>query len=266
MTTEELQKQKRMGVTMAFGKLPIPGAVCGATMKRGHCATHGDFHSLALPGRDPRCPKCLEKNVDAEFARKVLQRHGGLATYWNVGTRQGVPPPRFTDSSFENYRVDTGAQKDVLDLLLNYRDRFGPGFKGMIMKGSPGTGKTHLGISLVKDLSQRGYRCAYITLFDFIAQCSRSETDRSPVIETLNSYDLVVLDEVGAHGDFGFTQELVLSKIFQLIDARYSNNRTTVIITNASKDEFERAGLGTRVIDRMKGAVMATFAWESARG
>jgi len=239
-------------------------------MERGECEIHGPFSAFRVGG-DLHCPHCVLEAADLEYQRRSNDRlvsDRGQQTFWNVCKRQHVPPPRFVNSTFSAFIAQTPLQQAVLDFATTYAESFDIGHHSLLMVGTPGTGKTHLGIAMVRRLAERGFRAAYITIFDLLTLAQNPSRSDRPIIEDLNTYHLVVLDEVGAHGDFGWNQELVISTVFQLIDARYSNKLTTAIISNLRPDELEASvnGLGTRVMDRLKDARQLPFDWESNRG
>ncbi|MCP5774924.1 ATP-binding protein, partial [Klebsiella pneumoniae] len=74
----------------------------------------------------------------------------------------------------------------------------------MLMIGTPGTGKTHLSASIIRNIlhnstkSARYYTSAEIAqkMMDTWSDASRSEKE---VIDHFSSFDLLVIDEYGLH-------------------------------------------------------------------
>jgi DNA replication protein DnaC len=92
----------------------------------------------------------------------------------------------------------------------------------------------------------------------------RRDSDRSEsqAIDDLVAVDLLILDEVGAQ--VGSEHEKML--MFEVINERYQQLRSTVLISNLTREELSEF-LGDRVMDRFResGAVIA-FDWKSHRG
>lgn len=243
----------------------------------GICPIHGNFETLVRPGKQPFCPECFlaeQRLSDDEENLASLSNHG-LMTFWNAGAIQNEVPLRFLDATFENYRIE-GSEMQQTDqmrfcnAMMDFADNFQRGARdgrNIILSGRVGTGKTHLAIAMARRMAENGFRAAYLTVFDLMRPAQRGVDDAQTIIERLNTYDLVILDEIGAHPDFGFSVDLMASKFFQLIDSRYMNCLATVLVTNVSIGDLEtsRGGIGERAMDRMKDAVIYKFFWESAR-
>lgn len=241
-------------------------------VKAGVCEKHGPYEGIVREGRAFGCPVCYIGTQRERDVREALEKNSksGVFTFWSMGKKQNAIPKRFENASFENYVTKLPEQEDALAMVVEFAEVFAAGGsrRNMIFTGSVGVGKTHLAIALGRDLAARGFRVAYLTIFDLLRpNQERGFTGGQSVVSELGDYDLVVLDEIGAHPDFGYSSELVASSVFQLIDARYLNCRPTLLITNIEVEELgtSRAGLGDRVMDRLSDTELVTFFWDSAR-
>lgn len=189
----------------------------------------------------------------------------GQQTYWNVGRRQHVPPARYQEASLNKFEASLPRQKEILNYLESYAKSFKQGTHGLLLHGTLGTGKTHLAIALVRAIADRCMRAVYITVPELLVLVQNPIQGERGIIDDLNSYDLLVLDDVGEYGGFGWNQELVVSTLFQLIDARYSNRLTTVLVTEMTPDQMDAAesSIGRRTMDRLRsdGLVALSFDW-----
>lgn len=241
-------------------------------VKKGVCDEHGEFEGIAREGRPFECPACF---IDAQRDRDIQEaierkNQSGVFTFWNMGQRQNKIPKRFESACFENYVTKLPEQAAALQSVREFGEDFCANNmrRNLIFTGTVGAGKTHLAIALGRELVRKGYRVAYLTIFDLLRPSQeRGFTGSQSVVAQMGDYDLVVLDEIGAHPDFGYSSELVASSIFQLIDSRYLNCRPTLLITNVEIEELgtSRAGLGDRVMDRLAETDFITFFWDSAR-
>ena len=94
------------------------------------------------------------------------------------------------------------------------------------------------------------------------------------VIDELASFDLLVIDEVGAQAGTQYE----LAALHEVIDKRYNLVRPTVLISNlpattrpgATGEQAKSLEqyIGARALDRLRenGALLAGFTWASARG
>ena len=83
------------------------------------------------------------------------------------------------------------------------------------------------------------------------------------VINELASFDLLVIDEVGAQAGTHYE----LSVLHEVLDRRYNLIRPTVVVSNLNAQSLGQY-IGERALDRLREnkALLVGFTWESARG
>lgn len=240
----------------------------------GICDTHGPFTSVHsfLGGKDrwSGCPTCAEEKAqqqqDEEFAdmrRKAQQaRMERMLGY-------ACLPPRFASKSFDTYRAETPEQERVLRICQEYANEFEANHRAglnLVMLGSPGTGKTHLAVAILRDVIERhkvaGVYTSASRMFRRIKSTfgSREETE-SQALEAYTTPALLVLDEIGV--SYGSDSEL--NYLFDIMNERYEQCLPTIIVSNIQPEDMG-AWMGDRVVDRLReSSRMMLFKWESAR-
>ncbi len=112
---------------------------------------------------------------------------------------------RYLDRGFKNYVVACPAQENTIKLCQAFAQQIISDHNpNMLMIGTPGTGKTHLSASIIRNIlhnstkSARYYTSAEIAqkMMDTWSDTSRSEKE---VIDHFSSFDLLVIDEYGLH-------------------------------------------------------------------
>lgn len=101
--------------------------------------------------------------------------------------------------------------------------------ENVVFIGSPGTGKTHLGISLAYLATQKRLKVKFLTVADLLLQMDAAILQnrlRNYMTKVITSPSLLVLDE------FGYLKlnELQANFIFQLVNKRYETG--SIIITS----------------------------------
>lgn len=190
--------------------------------------------------------------------------------------------PRFADCAFSTYRATTPAMVEALERCQGYADDFGQHYqagRNLLLTGNVGTGKTHLACSIVRQVIGLNAIAVITTAAEIIRVFKRSMVRDSgytdgDVIDELASFDLLVIDEVGAQAGTQYE----LAALHEVIDKRYNLVRPTVLISNlpattrpgATGEQAKSLEqyIGARALDRLRenGALLAGFTWASARG
>ena len=135
----------------------------------------------------------------------------------------------------------------------------------LIMVGGVGTGKTHLACGLVREVVSSGRTAKFTTVQKLIREVRASwgtKTEQA-VIDEFAKLDLLIIDEVGVQAG----SENERNILFDIVNSRYEDMRSTVIITNCDIDGI-KAYLGERVVDRLRenGGRLVQFTGKSYRG
>jgi DNA replication protein DnaC len=219
-----------------------------------HCEKHDEpFREVRYDTY--RCPSCEE-----EVRQEALQRAKA-----EDARRQLRLPPRLQRYTFEAYRAHTKEQKEVLSVCRAYAAKY-PTVGGILMLGGVGTGKTHLAVSICKELADRGISARMATVTKIIRDVRStwskgSEENEAEVIRKYVALGLLVIDEIGSQ--YGSEGERVI--VNEIINDRYEAGVPTALIGNVSLREAKEI-LGERVVDRVvdNGHILI-FDWESAR-
>lgn len=227
------------------------------TTRSSKCKIHGDYISKTkvVLGREMQtgCPECI----------KDLDRKGNeIKLPWISKRREGM--------TFDTYLISSEEQQRVYDRVKKYATNFkAVREKGICLTlvGTPGTGKTHLAISLGRLIVENGHSVSYERLYDLMQKIKDTYSKANPlseaeIIDRLIEFDLLILDEVGLKT----MTETESTLTYQIIDKRYEDMRPTVLVSNLNESELS-GNLGSRTVDRLyenHGAIIE-FTWGSNR-
>ena len=182
--------------------------------------------------------------------------------------------PRFQGCTFDSYRTTAGdvgmakALNACKDYVAQFSDNYAAG-RSLILSGNVGNGKTHLACALVQAVIREHGAQAVITTAAEIIRVFKGAMDRDAeysdrdVLNELSSFDLLVIDEVGAQSGSAYE----LGVLHEVIDRRYQLVLPTVVVSNLVTADLSRY-IGDRAVDRLRqgGGQAIGFTWASARG
>ncbi len=135
----------------------------------------------------------------------------------------------------------------------------------MAFCGSPGSGKTHLGISIIRECFSRKLSSKYLTMPELIQNIRATYKNYGgtiqQLIKDLSELNVLVIDEVGVNA--GKEDTTVL---FDIIDTRYRHQLPTIIISNLSQENLTDY-IGVRTMERIEegDGIIIAFDWKSFR-
>lgn len=149
------------------------------------------------------------------------------------------------------FATDDGSNPRMTGLMKRYVENFEEFKKtgyGLILYGPVGTGKTFAAAEVVNALIEAGYPCL-MTNFTRISQVLWSAEEKQAYMDSLNAFDLIVLDDLATENN----SEYMKSIIFQIIDSRYRAGLPMIVTTNI--DPVQASGeslLNRRLYDRLQ--------------
>lgn len=155
-------------------------------------------------------------------------------------TSAGVPP-RFLDCSFSNFHCPPGNPTVLKACYVTTQSSSQNTSHGIFLRGTNGTGKTHLAISILRATLLRGIvNCHFIKIPHLLFQVKKAFKSTSfdtedLLIQRFLKYDLLVLDELGVEKATPWT----LQTLYLIIDGRSSHLKKTVFTSNLTLQDIE---------------------------
>ena len=158
----------------------------------------------------------------------------------NYSKFSGCVPARFREARFSNFTCFNEKQKSVIEFLKQGTSA--------VIYGSNGVGKTHLAFASCFHQIENGKTAGYILAFDFFNEIRKSFSDytTSSVISEYEYYDYLVIDEI----DKTQGTPMEFTYLYSLINKRYNEMQSTVLITNAKPADFATI-IGQSALDRV---------------
>ena len=183
--------------------------------------------------RTPRCLcKCAAEQRDREaeeFKREQWERR--IQEKRRIG---------FADSELINctFALDDKSNPKLSAVGLNYVENFREmreNGKGLIFFGGVGTGKTFIAAAIANALIDKGYNCLVTNFARLVNTIQGMYAGKQEYIDSLNAFDLLVIDDLAAERDTEYMQETVQ----MIIDNRYRAGLPLIVTTNLTSEELK---------------------------
>ena len=143
-------------------------------------------------------------------------------------------PARYQKCSFANFISDPGTSQDhALRHAHKFANEYPAVDRGLLFMGPAGVGKTHLAVSIIKDLIEKGFAGLFYEFGSLLKEIQDSynpvsKSSELKVLAPVYQADVLVLDELGAT----VPTEWVRDTMYQIINKRYNDRKLTIFTTN----------------------------------
>ncbi len=214
----------------------------------GHCnvakETTLDFGFMKR--KVPCICNCGKQRRDAnDRKRNAEQEHMRVKGLQELG----LPGRELYNWTFEN---DDGRDPDLINAMRKFVEQFDWFYKnkkGLLLWGGTGSGKSFAAIAAANALMRLERPCL-VTSFTRIAhKLSDQRYGKQDYLDNLNTFDLLVMDDLGAERNSEYMQEIV----FDVINTRYNSGKPLIITTNLTIEEIKKPAemSNARIYDRI---------------
>lgn len=146
----------------------------------------------------------------------------------------------FVESNMSSWTFENDDRKNpkLSDAMKRYAENFSEfkaESKGLLLYGSVGTGKTYFAACIANRLIDNGYSVLMTNFARLTNQIQGMFEGKQELIDSLNKYTLLIIDDLGAERKSEFMQETV----FNIIDSRYRSGLPFIITTNLTPGEIK---------------------------
>ncbi|HMQ05361.1 MAG TPA: ATP-binding protein [Pyrinomonadaceae bacterium] len=151
-------------------------------------------------------------------------------------------PKRYEKCHFNTFNPKNPSLRDALRFAQDFTQLFPAVDQALLLSGPVGVGKTHLAVSMIKGLSERGFQCLFYEFGSLLKEIQDSynpntKTSELTVLTPVLTADLLVLDELGASKPTDWVRDT----LSHIINTRYNEDRFTIFTTNYLDDRLTEA-------------------------
>lgn len=185
-----------------------------------------------------RCDKERERAEKQALAEQERQRRidflrGECFGIGDVIQKQWT----FQKSDGQNKDVEAAAHRFCNEFL-----RFKKNGKGLLLYGNTGTGKTFTAACIANELIDQGTSVKMTNFPTLINRLQESFDNRQRILDGLNRFDLLIIDDLAAERNTEYANEIV----YTVIDSRYNTGLPLIVTTNIKPKDMTEAGSITR--------------------
>ena len=197
-----------------------------------------------------KCPNCKDTGfVGSSRCHCLKQRI--IAKYYEKSNLSKVLERENFDSFNMNYyseAIDTAcgiSPKENMERIytnsLKFVENFDTKFENLLLYGPTGLGKSFLSNCIAKELLDKGKIVLYTSagnLFKMVEDQRfnrNSQTANADILSLVFEVDLLIIDDLGTE----FSTSVTNSELFNFINTRLLNKKSTIISTNLAPRDFE---------------------------
>ena len=193
-----------------------------------------------VPGKGARTCQCRHRDSHSSFLDRAKL------------------PKRYENCHFHNYKPQNPSQDRAFKFATSLTMEYPAVDQGLLLMGTVGVGKTHLAVSILKGLTERGFTCLFYefgTLLKEIQDSYNVNTKASElgVLAPVLNAEILVLDELGASKPTDWVRDTMA----HIINTRYNDRKLTIFTTNylderkREKEETLEDRIGVRLRSRL---------------
>lgn len=155
---------------------------------------------------------------------------------------------KYYPKSDENGVSSYGQMASTLSYCKEYAKTFSKGSRSIFMLGMTGLGKTHLSLSIAKEVIEKGFNVAYDSIVNYLRMIEKEHFGKADTdtLQTLLNADLLIMDDLGSEYESSF----YVSSIYNIINTRLNKGVPTIINSNLSPSELQKR-YDERIVSRL---------------
>jgi DNA replication protein DnaC len=219
----------------------------------------------AVPGRPKRqadepevCQTCFGSGMEIVPGKGARPCHCRRKDALPKLVDKARIPNRYAACDFHNYEARSESQKIAFTLAHRLALEFPAVDRGLLFTGTVGVGKTHLAVSILKGLTERGIPCLFYEFSALLKEIqdsynSNTNTSELNVLAPVLQADVLVLDELGGSKPTDWVRDTMM----HIINTRYNDKKLTIFTTNypderpTDREETLEDRIGVRLRSRL---------------
>ena len=205
----------------------VPNAAQDVSEERG-------FYNAPTVADEPEiCPACYGSGMEIVPGKGARPCKCRKQKNFSDLIEKARIPKRYLGCGFNNYNQSNQSQKDAFKFASTLAHQYPAIDRGLLFMGTVGVGKTHLAVSILKGLTEKGYNCLFYEFGALLKEIqssynSSTQTSELKVLAPIFDAEILVLDEIGASKPTDWVRDTMA----HIINTRYNDKKLTIFTTN----------------------------------
>lgn len=200
------------------------------------------------------CPNCRDTGYLSDNQKCVcMKKRLHFYLYNQSGLAKLLQTENFDRLSMDYYDGEDRVKfEKAVQSARNFIQDFGSHYRNLFFCGTVGTGKSFLSCCIAKELIADGHSVLYFSatsLFGQISELTFGTKEKESLAyfkRDLSGCDLLIIDDLGTE----LVNSFVASELFNVINDRHLNEKSTIISSNLSLEEI-RDYYSDRIFSRL---------------
>lgn len=204
-----------------------------------------------------RCSECNDTGFTDHGICECMKRLISRIASEELNRSANLPDADFAHFSLDYYRgividgIDCySLMSKNLSYCTEYARLFSEDSDSLLMLGKTGVGKTHLSMSIAKEVISKGNNVIYGSVINILRSIEKEHFGRAEedtdTLDSVCSCDLLIFDDLGSEHHTPFYESI----LYNIINTRINTGKPMIISTNLSKEELA-ATYNERIISRI---------------
>lgn len=193
------------------------------------------------------CRKCHDKGfIDGKMCvcMKEMLKKESCEALANVSPLENLGFESFNVNYYPDNCLDSDRRSPkqrmlrVLEYCKRYSREFNRHSSNLLLVGNTGLGKTHISLSIAKEIISKGYNVVYTSAQNMISNIEkerfRANQDGDNIQHNFLNCDLLIIDDFGTE----FSTNFSTATLYNIIDSRILLKKPTIIVTTLSMEEL----------------------------
>jgi DNA replication protein DnaC len=204
------------------------------------------------------CPKCFGTGLEVIVGKGARPCECRKRNSHDLLVEKAKIPDRYLNCHFQNYQLSNPSQQKAFGYASKLAMEFPSVERGLLLMGTVGVGKTHLAVSIIKALTERGFSSIFYEFGSLLKEIQdsynpKTQASELKILSSVFQADILVLDEIGASKPTDWVRDTMS----HIINTRYNDKKLTIFTTNymderkADKEETLEDRIGVRMRSRL---------------